>query len=116
MIKKLFLSFKNAFNGLRIVLKEERHFKVQLLAGILVLFFMLYFPLSNIERAILLLVIILVLVLELINSKIERILNFINPGFNNDIKKIKDVLASTVLIAIIGSILIAFLIFLPYLS
>ena len=99
---------------MKVAISEEQTFKIQVVAGIIVLFLMFYFPLIALERAILILVIILVLGLELINSQIERILDFLQPNHDPKIKRIKDLSASAVLIASLGSIIIGLLILLPY--
>ena len=112
--KKLYLSFRRAFHGLKIAVRKEQTFKIHVIAAGLVFFLMFYFPLAALERAILVLTIILVLSLELINSQIERILDFLQPNHHPQIKRIKDLSASAVLIASLGSIAIALLIFLPY--
>ena len=75
---------------------------------------MFYFPLPSLERAVLILTIILVLSLELINSQIERILDFLQPDHDPKIERIKDLSAAAVLVASLGSIAIALLILLPY--
>ncbi|MCD6500628.1 diacylglycerol kinase [bacterium] len=113
--RKLCLSFKRAFEGLKIAILEEQTFRIQVMTGILILFLMIYFPLTILERAILILTVILVLSLELINSQIERILDFLQPNHDPKIKKIKDLSASAVLLASLGSIVIGLLILLPYL-
>ena len=112
--KKLNSSIKSAIIGLKAAVKEEQTFKIQIAVAILVIFFMFYFPLIVIERVVLMLTILLVLGLELINSQIERILDFLEPEYNHKIRKIKDLSASAVLVVAIGSIFIGLLIFLPH--
>ena len=112
--KKLISSIKTAIIGLRSAIKEEQTFKIQIAVTILVIFFMFYFPLIVLERVVLMLTIVLVLGLELINSQVERILDFLEPEFNHKIRKIKDLSASAVLVVVIGSVFIGLLIFLPY--
>ena len=112
--RKLDTSVKAAIIGLRSAVKEEQTFKIQIAVAALVIFFMFYFPLIVLERVVLILTIVLVLGLELINSQIERILDFLEPEFNHKIRRIKDLSASAVLVVAIGSIFIGLLIFLPY--
>jgi len=112
--KKLMSSIKTAIIGLKAAAREEQTFKIQIMVALLVVFFMFYYPLVVLERIILILVIVLVLGLELINSQIERVLDFLEPEFNHKIRKIKDLSASAVLVVVIGSIFIGLLIFLPY--
>ncbi len=113
-LKKLKSSIKVAIVGLKSAVREEQTFKIQITVAILVIFFMFYFPLLTLERVVLILTIVLVLGLELINSQIERILDFLEPEFNHKIRRIKDLSASAVLVVTIGSIFIGILIFLPY--
>ena len=112
--KKPGVSFKSAFKGLGVAIKEEQTFQVQIAVGLIVLILMFFLPLKSIERVVLVLLITLVLGMELINSQIERILDFLEPEFNHKIRRIKDLSASAVLVVTIGSIFIGILIFLPY--
>ena len=112
--KKLYLAFKVAFRGLELVIREEQTFKIQVGVGALVVFFMFYFPLTILERTVLILAIVLVLSLELINSQIERILDLLQPNFDPKIRRIKDLSASAVLVVAIGSAFVGLLIFLAY--
>jgi diacylglycerol kinase len=113
-LKKLVNSFKNAFSGLRVAIFQEQTFKIQTFIAIFVLLLSFYFKISKIDFLILFLVIILVLSLELINSQIERILDYLNQEFDEKIKIIKDLSAAAVLLAALSSLVIGFLIFIPY--
>ena len=112
-LKELKISFQVAFKGIRMAIKEEQTFTIQLFIGALILILMYWLPLNNIERAILILAIILVLSLELINSQIERTLDVLHPDFHPKVGRIKDMAAGAVLIVSIGSIFIGILILLP---
>ena len=113
-LKKLVNSFKNAFSGLRVAILQEQTFKIQAFIAIFVLLLSFYFKVSKIDFLILFLVMILVLSLELINSQIERILDYLNQEFDEKIKIIKDLSAAAVLLAALSSLVIGFLIFIPY--
>jgi len=86
-----------------------------LVIAILVIAAIFYFPTSRIEKVALLIMIFSVLVLELINSVIERLLDFIQPLPNDQVKIIKDLTAAIVLIVSVGAAIIGLVIFLPYL-
>jgi len=103
--KKLGVSFKSAFKGLGVAIKEEQTFQVQIMVGLIVLILMFILPLESIERVILILLITLVLGMELINSQIERILDFSHLGFHPKIKRIKDLSAAAVLVVSFGALL-----------
>lgn len=112
--QQFFKSLSIAFSGLRIAFYQEQSFRLQALAGILVIILMFYLGLTLVEKAVLVLIITLVLSLELVNSQIERVLDIIRPVIDPRIKIIKDLSAGAVLVSVFGAILIAILIFLPY--
>ncbi len=110
-MRKLKNSLKAAFNGLKDTLIKEESFKIMLVIAVLVLAAMFYFPTSRLEKIALLLMIFSVLTLELINSVIERILDFLHPLPDEKIKIIKDLTAAIVLVASFGAAIIGLIIF-----
>ncbi|AWB10820.1 MAG TPA: diacylglycerol kinase [Thermodesulfobium narugense] len=102
----IYKSFYFAIMGLLVALKEERNLKIQL--GIFFLLLTIGFILrfEPFEWTIVLLSSSIVIVSEMINSVIERIMDYINPEFDDRIKTIKDMSASFVLIACLFSIII----------
>ncbi len=114
-LKKCGSSFKNAFQGLKIAFAEEQSFQIQLVIAFVVIALMILLPLTRLERAILVLTIIFVLGLEILNSQIERIMDFLEPNHDPRVKRIKDLSSAAVLLATLGSVAIGLLILLPYL-
>jgi diacylglycerol kinase len=113
-IKKLFKSFTYALKGIRVVVREEQNFRVQLLAAVVVVAAMFILRLRVTEKALLTLAIVLVLVLELVNSIFERMVDILKPRIHHYVEDIKDIMAGTVLVASFGAFLIGVLIFWPY--
>ena len=113
--KKLIQSFKFAFCGIKTMLEEEQVFKVMILVSVLVIIAMFYLSLPLTQKAVLFALIILVLMLELVNSTIEKLLDFICPQTDGQVKKIKNMLAGMVLLSCFGAAIIGILIFSPYL-
>jgi diacylglycerol kinase len=112
-IKKLRKSIAIALKGLISAFKKEQTFRIQVLAGILAIFLAFYLPLTEIEKALIFLAIASVLGMELINTQVEKVLDFMQPRPNPDIKSIKDLSAAAVLIMAIGSLILGVIIFLP---
>ena len=112
--KKFVRSFKFAISGIKTIFEEEHAFKIMFLVAILVIIAAFYFNLPLTQKAVVFTMIILVLILELVNSVIEKVLDFVCSGFNGKVKIIKNVLAGIVLLASLGAALIGILIFLPY--
>lgn len=113
---RLVRSFRYAGKGLRQVFREEQSFRIQTLAGILVLILSLYFKIKIWEAIALLLVIIMVLVLELINSVFERVVDVMKPRMHPDVETIKDIMAAVVLISSLGAVVVGILILGPYIA
>lgn len=107
-------SIRVAFFGIKSTLKKERNFRIQFLIATVVIFLMVVLGLNPIEKSILFLTISVVLSLELINSQIEKFLDLIEPEIRPKVRTIKDLSAGAVLFSVLGSIVIGFLIFLPY--
>jgi len=111
---RLIRSFHYAGKGLRRVFREEQSFRIQVIAGILILILSLCFKIKAWEATALLLVVIVVLVLELINSVFERVIDVMKPRMHPDVETIKDIMAAVVLISSIGAVFIGLLILGPY--
>ena len=112
--KKLAKSFKFGFAGIATILKEEHAFKIMFLIAILVIVSTFYFHLPLTQKVLLFTMIVLILVLELVNSVVEKVLDFVCPDFNGKVKIIKNMMAGIVLLTSIGAAIIGILIFLPY--
>ncbi len=113
-IKKRIYSFKYAINGIKIMLLNEPNSIIHLIATMVVVVLGFYYNVSTTEWIILIFAIVLVFSMELVNSAIEGIADFISPAFDDRIKKIKDMAAAAVFISAIASLIIGFLIFIPY--
>ncbi len=112
--KRLKKSFYCAFCGLKIAVLEEQTFRIHLiLISSVMVVLLVYFPLSISEKAVVVLTIFLVLILELINTIFERVIDVFHPKVNPRIRIIKDMMAGVVLLGSAGAAIIAFLIFGP---
>lgn len=111
--KKRIDSFKYAFNGFKILFKEEFNAKVHLVAAILAMILGFLFDLNTPEWIAILLAIALVIGAELINTAIEHLADFVSPEKRIVIQKVKDLAAAAVLIAAIVALFIGIIIFGP---
>lgn len=102
-----------ALSGLKEVFLYERNFRIQIFIAIIVLIIGWFVRLSSVEWLILLITIQFVLVTEMINSIIERLIDYLKPEIHPKAKVIKDLAAGVVLFAAIISIIVGLVIFLP---
>src|SRR5512142_455945 len=112
--RKFAKSLRYAMKGIVVVAREEQSFRLQLLAALVVVALMFGLGLRVPEKALLTLAIVLVLVLELVNSIFERMVDILKPRIHHYVEDIKDIMAGTVLVASVGALLIGVLIFWPY--
>ncbi len=110
IFRKFIKSFVHAFHGLAITYREEQSFRAQLFAGALAAILAVYFKVKSWEAVLL----ILVLVLELLNSAIERLIDAAKPRLHIAVQAIKDMMAAAVLIASLGALVIGVIIFYPH--
>ena len=108
-----FESLYHAFSGIGTLYKEERNMWIHTLAVIVVVVAGILLPLSVMEWVVLILCMVLVIAGEIINTIVERTMDKITTEYDIDVKKIKDMSSSFVLILSIGSAIIGVLIFLP---
>lgn len=113
-LKRFFRSFKFAFKGLAIVFREEQSFRVQIVALAAILALGIYFNIRIWEWTALILVAASVLVLELINSTLERIIDYLKPRLHHYVEVVKDIMAAAVLVASLAAAAVGVLIFYPY--
>lgn len=106
-------SFKYALEGLFVMFKEERNARIHLIMAIGSIVAGVYFNLSLTEWIFLVFAISLVIALELINTAIENLADFVSPERNKKIKKVKDLAAGAVLVGAIGAFIIGLIIFTP---
>lgn len=112
-IKKRLESFRYAFSGLRVLIKEEHNARIHLFATICVIVVGIFFKISYIEWIAIFFVIGLVFSMEALNSAIEKLCDFICPKIDRRIKNIKDLAAAAVLISAIIALIVGFFIFIP---
>ena len=92
---------------------QGRNFRIQITIGALATILGLILKLSYTEWLHLILIITIILILELVNTSIEAIVDIVSPEKQEKAKIAKDVAAATVLLASIGSIIIGVMLFLP---
>lgn len=107
-------SFRAAWRGVLTAFRAERTFRVMLAAAFLVIAVVATLPLETWERALLLVLTGGVLVLELLNSLVERLADLLKPRLSSYVGELKDLMAAAVLAAAVFSGLAALLILAPH--
>ena len=97
-------SLRCAARGLLSSLWRERNLRIHTVAAGYVLFFSAFFDLSRAGRAVLLLTIGLVMAAELFNTALERLCDFVSPGYEKRIGLVKDIAAGGVLCCALAAV------------
>ncbi|HBP01502.1 MAG: diacylglycerol kinase [Candidatus Moranbacteria bacterium GW2011_GWE1_49_15] len=113
-IRKIARSFSHAIDGLAYAAKRERNFQIELLFGFLVLVLILVFKVKNWEAVVLILMVAGVLITELANTVVERVVDMLKPKVHPYARLIKDIMAAVVLISSFVAALVGVIIFYPY--
>ena len=113
-IKQFSHSVRHALRGLVYAFRYEKNFQNEIGIAILVTIAMFYFDITRGEMVAILFMIITVLIMELINTVFERVVDILKPRIHPYAKLIKDLMAATVLITSIGAVVIGLIIFYPY--
>jgi diacylglycerol kinase len=108
---KLIRSIKYALRGLAHMPAAERNFRWLLVAAVAVIVAGLWLRISINEWIALTVAIGGVLVLEMVNTAIERVMNLLHPGMSPQVRTIKDIAAGAVLVAAFTAVAIAILVF-----
>ncbi|MCI0479573.1 diacylglycerol kinase [Candidatus Uhrbacteria bacterium] len=114
ILPSLFRSFGYAWRGLAVAFRTEHSFRLQVAIGLLVFAALWLFPLGVVERVVFLLAIGAVLVLELVNSMVERLTDLFKPRLHAYVRDIKDLMAAAVLVASATAAVVGVLVLWPH--
>lgn len=109
-MKSLKNKFVNAFSGLFSSFRDKSVI-IQLCFMLCAIVAGFIFQLSMIEWCIILFCCGLVIICEIINTCIEKIMDFIHPDYHEQVKVIKDMAAGFVMLAAIIALIIGVMIF-----
>jgi len=106
-------SIRHALDGLTHLFQVERNFRIQFTIGILAIVAGVYFQITTVEWLFVVSAIFRVLGHESINTSVEMLSDECEHRKDLDIKHIKDMSATYVLLSAIYSIVVGIVVFLP---
>ena len=113
-LKRFRKSLKHAIDGIFYAIKHEKNFRIEVMMAIFVIAMMFVLKLKNWEIIVLVLMIMWVLILELVNTVFERVVDILKPRIHPYAHLIKDLMAAVVLISSIVAVIVGVIIFYPY--
>jgi diacylglycerol kinase len=108
-------SFNYAIKGILYALAKERNMRIHVLAACAAVAVGLYLDLSHLEWGLLTITITLVMVVEMINTAVEKTVDIMTREYHPLAKAAKNVAAGAVLLTAISAVVMAYIIFVPYL-
>lgn len=112
--KTLLQAFKHAIEGIQTVYRQETNMRIHSFLACVALLCGYFFHVSAIEWMFLLVCSCLVLVLEMVNTACELLVDLIvGKTYHETAKKVKDIAAGSVLLAALFSAVVASIIFIP---
>lgn len=112
--RTFFDSVKNCLDGINYVLANEKNFVREIFLGICAVLMSYFLGISRIEWIIVILLINFVLIMELLNTALEKVVDLYTTKYNAIAKVVKDVASASVFLMSLFSAVIGFLIFFPY--
>ncbi len=106
-------SFQYAFKGLIDFIRTEHNAWLHFLATGLVIILAALLGVTEMEAIALIVAVALVWITEILNTAVEKAMDFITTEYNENIKIIKDLSAGAVLVAAIAALLIGLIVFIP---
>jgi len=95
-----------SLNGLRLAITQETSFKQEISIYIVLLFVLFFLPLSFVFKCLLFFANTIVLIVEIINSAIESIVDMTSPDYHEFAGKAKDLGSAAVFISMIMVIIL----------
>ena len=112
--KNFYESLNYAYSGIVYCFKYSRNFRIQILCSLITIFLGRLLKLNGIESIVILATVFSVLILEILNTSIESLVDLVVGDKYSKLARIsKDCSAASVLIASINSIFIAAYVFFP---
>lgn len=113
-LKGRWLSLGAAFVGIAHVLRTQPNAWIELAAATVAVGLGFWFSISGVQWIVIVTLIALMLALECVNTAIEAIVDLIAPEWHPLAKIAKDTAAGALLLIATGSLVVAAIIFLPY--
>jgi diacylglycerol kinase len=113
-VQQLARSFRHASRGIKIAFQSEQSFRIQVFIAFTALVLAAALRVTSLELILIILLISFVLVLELVNSVLERIVDAFKPRMHPVVGEIKDIMAGAVLVASVVSGAVGLIILVPH--
>lgn len=102
---------RHAVRGFQHALRTENSFRIHVTVASLVVVALIVLPLNPLAKAIIIFVMSNILVVELVNTVVERFVGLLEPRVHPYVGVIKDLMAAAVLVLTVSALLIGLVLF-----
>lgn len=113
-LRLFFRSLRHATRGILDVARAEQSFRFQISISIIVICISWLLPLETWERVLVLLLCSAVMVLEILNSIMERFADAVQPRLSPMVREVKDMMAGAVFLTALTAGAVGIMIFYPH--
>jgi diacylglycerol kinase (ATP) len=103
-LARIWGAFLYSLNGLRYAIRNESAFREEIIIYVILLLILYVLPLSLLFKSILFFANTLVLVVELLNSAVESVVDIASPDYNELARRAKDLGSAAVFVSIVLAI------------
>lgn len=104
-------SFKCAFKGIFFVILHERNMRIHIVAVLYVAFFSAFYDFTKAEIILLVITCAIVMILEVLNTSIEVIVDKVSPKYSPLARVAKDAAAGAVLLSAVMAVIVGIVLF-----
>jgi diacylglycerol kinase len=112
-MKRFLMSFVFAFRGILLSLRGHRNIWVQLVIGAAAIALCFWLAVPVLDFIIVLILFFFVIILEMMNTGIEALVDHVSPEYHEEAGKVKDIYAGAVLMGALLSAIIGIIILGP---
>ncbi len=105
-LKRILKAFVYSYNGFTAAFKSEIAFRQDLTVAVIFSLLALFLPLVLWQKAIMISSLLIILLMELVNTAIETIIDRISPDYHELSKKAKDIGSLLVLLSFVNAIIL----------
>jgi len=110
-MRKFHQSLSFAIKGIILLFKTERNFRIQCIIGLLIILFSIIIQMEISSLLWIIMSVMLVIILEGVNTVIERLMDLLERKVNHNVEIIKDIAAGIVLLGSFTAIMIGCIVF-----
>lgn len=111
-MRSLWNSFRCAFRGIFRAAVRERNMRIHITCAFYAFLLAALFPVSRMQFGLLCLTVAFVMACEIFNTALERLCDSLDPGYNRNIRLVKDLSSGAVLVSAFGAAAVGAVLFL----